>query len=198
MTRLSILVCTLNEPYSIDMLKRLRNILDPQIERYKYEVELLIHDAGRFMPTGTKRNELIKICEGEYFCFIDSDDVVSSYYVDEIMKAIASNPDVVTFNGWMTTNGCNRQNFTIKLGSEYTERNNHYYRFPNHLTVMRKEAVQSVKFPDIWVQEDYQWARQIHDRKLLKTEVHIEQDLYWYDFRSNKPRSPHGQSHSVR
>lgn len=186
--RLSILICTLNEPYSIDMLKRLRNILDPQIERYKYEVELLIHDAGRFMPTGTKRNELIKQSEGEYFCFIDCDDIVPNFYLNSIMKALESNPDVVTFNGYMTTNGVNRQNFTIKLGSGYYEKNNHYYRFPNHLTVMRKDAVKSVRFPDIWVTEDYQWAREINDRKLLKTSVHIEQDLYHYCFVSNKPK----------
>src|SRR5690242_15908119 len=154
--KLSILICTLNEPYSIDMLKRLRNILDPQIERYKYEVELLIHDAGRFMPTGTKRNELIKQSEGEYITFIDCDDLVPNFYLNSIMTALGSNPDVVTFNGYMTTNGVNRQNFTIQLGSGYYEKNNHYYRFPNHLTVMRKAAVESVKFPDIWVTEDYQ------------------------------------------
>lgn len=196
--KLSILICTLNEPYSIDMLKRLRNILDPQIERYKHEVELLIHDAGRFMPTGTKRNELIKICEGDYLTFIDCDDVVCSHYINSIMTALESNPDVVTFNGWMTTNGGNRQDFTIKLGEKYEQRGNHYYRFPNHLCVFKKELIQHIKFPDIWVQEDYQWARQINDRKILKTSVHIDQDLYWYDFRSNKPRSPHGHAPAIR
>lgn len=189
MTRLSILICTLNEPYSIDMLKRLRNILDPQIERFIGQIELLIHDAGRFMPTGTKRNELIKQCEGDYFCFIDCDDLIPNFYVDEIMKALESNPDVVSFNGYMTTDGNHRRNFTIKLGSKYEERNGHYYRFPNHLCTFRKELVESVKFPDIWVQEDFQWASKI--QYLLKKEVHIEQDLYHYDFRTKKPRSPH-------
>lgn len=186
--KLSILICTLNEPYSIDMLKRLRNILDPQIERYKQDVELLIHDAGRFMPTGTKRNELIKICEGDYFCFIDCDDLIASYYLDEIMKGIERGVDVITMQGWMTTNNKNRADWTIKLGSEYVERNGHYYRWPNHLSVMKKSLVEHVKFPDIWVQEDYIWSKKIRDLNLLKTEYHIQEKIYHYDFKDNKPR----------
>lgn len=189
MIRLSILVCTLNEPYSIDMLKRLRNILDPQIERFRGQIELLIHDAGRFMPTGTKRNELIKQSEGDYIVFIDTDDVVMSYYIDEMMKAIESSPDVITFIGWMTTDGNHRRNFTIKLGSDYAERGGHYYRWPNHLACFKKSLVENIKFPDIWVQEDYIWSKAVRDRNVLKTEVHIVKDMYWYDFRTKKPRN---------
>ena len=186
--KLSILICTLNEPYSIDMLKRLRNILDPQIERFRGQIELLIHDAGRFMPTGTKRNELIRQSEGDYIVFIDTDDLVMSYYIDEMMKAIESSPDVITFLGWMTTDGNHRRNFTIKLGSDYAERGGHYYRWPNHLACFKKSLVENIKFPDIWVQEDYIWSKAVRDRNILKTEVHIVKDMYWYDFRTKKPK----------
>jgi len=165
------------------------NVLTPQVEKYKDSVEIVMNDAGRSMSTGAKRNSLKHNCTGEYFCFIDCDDIVPMYYVDEILKAIELNPDVVTFIGYMTTNGGNRQNFTIKLGSEYVERNNHYYRFPNHLCVFKSEVVKSVQFPDLWVQEDYHFAKTIRDRKLLNSEVHIQKDMYHYDFRSNKPKN---------
>jgi hypothetical protein len=178
-SNLAILICTL--PERADKLKRLTNILDPQIERHKDKVYTQKHDAGRGMPTGTKRNLLIEQTTSDYFCFADDDDHVSAYYVDEIVKAMQTGPDVITFNGWMTTHGANRQNFTIKLGSRYEEKNGHFYRFPNHLCVFKREKVRHIKFPDLWVQEDYLWAKQIHDRGLLKTEVHIEEDLYWYD-----------------
>ena len=124
---------------------------------------------------------LIEQSYSEYFSFIDDDDIVSNDYVDKIMNAILENPDVITFNGYMTTNGTNRQNFTIKLGSRYEEKNGHFYRFPNHLCAFKREKVRHIKFPDQWVQEDYIWAKAIHDRGLLKTEVHIESDLYHYD-----------------
>lgn len=139
------------------------------------------------MTTGMKRNQLIEQSRSDYFAFVDDDDLVSDIYVQSINEAIQSSPDVVTFCGYMTTNGNNRQNFTIKLGSKYEERNGHFYRFPNHLCAFRRDKVQHVKFPDQHVQEDYQWAKVINDRKLLKTEVHIPQDLYWYDFNTNKP-----------
>jgi glycosyltransferase involved in cell wall biosynthesis len=178
MPTLAILICTLPERY--DKLKRLRRILDPQISNFS-NVSLYINDAGRGMPTGTKRNHLIEQSGSDYFVFIDDDDIISDQYVLEIVKQMEYDPDVITFNGYMTTNGSNRQNFTIKLGSDYVTKDNHHYRWPNHLAVMRREKVREVKFKDIWIGEDYQWSKEIHDKKLLKTGIHIEKDLYHYD-----------------
>lgn len=182
---LSILICTL--PERVELLTRLKNILEPQVKRHEGIVEIRIHDAGRSMSTGDKRNQLVTNCSGEYFTFIDDDDLVPIYYVDELLKAIISKPDVITFIGYMTTNGKDRRDFTIKLGSNYTEKNGHYYRFPNHLCCFKKSLVEHIKFPSVYVQEDYQWAHEVHSKKLLKTEVHIPKDLYHYDFRTNKP-----------
>jgi len=186
--KLSILICTLPETYSINMLQRLRNVLDPQIARHP-EVEIRIHDAGRAMSTGAKRNELIRNSDSDYFAFIDCDDLVPVYYVEEMIKAIDQNPDVVTFIGYMTTNEKNRANFTIKLGSDYAERGGHYYRWPNHLCAFKREVVKNIHFQDIWVQEDFFWSKAIRDRGVLKSEVHIQKDMYHYDFRSNKARN---------
>jgi glycosyltransferase involved in cell wall biosynthesis len=187
MTKLSILIPTLNEPESIRYLARLRSILDPQIAKYPGQVEIRIHDAGRAMPTGTKRNQLIANSDGEFFVFIDCDDWVPGYYLDEIMKALEYSPDVVNFKGWMTTNGADRRNFIIRLHSKYEESNGVYYRWSNHLSVMRRSCVERVKFPDIWLQEDYQWSKVIHDKKLLRTEFFIDKDMYHYMFSSHKP-----------
>lgn len=186
MTKLSILICTLPEERSINKLARLRSILQPQIAKVYDQVEVRHHEAGRNMPTGTKRNQLIDNCEGDYFCFVDDDDILAPTYVEDILKALESNPDCVTFNGWMTTDGKARVDFVIKLGEKYEARDGKYYRFPNHLAVMRKEKVKNVKFEDIWMAEDYRWSKQIHDMGLLKTSIHIEKDLYWYDFESKK------------
>lgn len=182
--KLSVLIPTLPERF--ESLKRLTSVLD----RTKTEqVEIRIHDAGRgVMTTGEKRNRLIEAAEGEYFSFVDDDDLVPDYYISELLSAINQNPDVVTFVGYMTTDRNNRQDFTIKLGSEYVTRNNHHYRFPNHLCAFKKSLVQHIKFEHINVGEDYRWAKAINDRRILKSEVHINKSMYWYDFNSKKNR----------
>jgi glycosyltransferase involved in cell wall biosynthesis len=182
MKKLSILICTLTEERSIQKLARLRSILEPQIAEFHNEVEVLHHETNRNIPTGTKRNELISVCNGKYFCFVDDDDVLAKTYVRDILSAIESDPDVVTFNGWMTTDGRDRVDFEIRLGEEYVERNGKYYRWPNHLTVMKRSVVQHIKFEPITMGEDYRWSKKIKDLGLLKTSVHIEKDLYHYDF----------------
>jgi glycosyltransferase involved in cell wall biosynthesis len=153
----------------------------PQVNKHKDQVSVHFNDAGKAMPTGTKRNLLLAQSSSDYFVFIDDDDVIPSHYVASILKAMESEPDVITFKGYMTTNGANRENFTIRLGSKYYSDKGHHYRWPNHITVMKREKVRYVKFPDIWQQEDYQWSKKIHDLGLLKTEVHINDDMYWYD-----------------
>lgn len=188
--KLSVLIPTLSETYSIHMLSRLNEILDPQIQKHSDKVEKIIHDAGRFMPTGQKRNELVARAEGDYIIFIDSDDVVSEDYLELILKAIEEGPDVVTFCGNITEDGGPRKKFVIKLGEGYEERRGVYYRYPNHLTAMKRELVKDVKFPHIWIQEDYQYATQIKRQGLLKTEVHIHKEIYLYEFNSKKPRTP--------
>lgn len=182
--KLSILIPTLNEPDRVEFLRRLRSVLDPQLTN---DVEVCINDAGRFMSTGQKRNELIKNSTGDYFVFLDDDDMISSDYVSEILDAITRKPDVVTFQGWMTTNGASRVDFIIRLGEKYEERDGKYYRFPNHLCAFKRSLVDKIKFPLQTHGEDYIWAKKINDHKLLKTEVHIPKQLYHYQFRYVEP-----------
>jgi glycosyltransferase involved in cell wall biosynthesis len=184
--RLSILIPTLNEERNIRMLRRLRGILDPQICKYPGQVEIVINDAGRSSSTGEKRNLLIKNSEGEYFCFIDDDDVVPDYYVEELLKAIEKGPDVITFIGFMTTDGKQRQDFTIKLGSEYVTKDNHHYRYPNHLCCFKRSKVEHIHFLNIWVQEDYKWASSVKCFAHLEIEIHINKWMYHYDYQSKR------------
>ena len=192
MSSLAILICTIPERF--EKLKRLKNILEPQVERFKDQVFISINDQGRQTPTGTKRNLLLEQTQSDYFSFIDDDDMVSAFYVDEIVKAMTHNPDVITFNGWYTEYGNNRRNFTIRLGSKYYEDAHdpkfYYHRFPNHLAVMKRSLVNRIKFPDVWQLEDFKWAEQIANRGLLKSEYHIDEFIYHYDCNPVKNARP--------
>lgn len=194
--KLSILICSLPEPYYSTKLDRLLSLLKSQA--VGKSVEIIVDDAGRQMPTGTKRNNLISRASGEYVVFVDSDDLVSDSYINDILRSLESSPDCVTMRGWMTTNGINRREWTIKLGSGYYEKDGHYYRWPNHLAVMKKALIQSIPFPPIWQQEDYQWSKQINDKKILKTEVHIDRPIYHYDYWDKDKRHNHQTIKNIR
>ena len=84
----------------------------------------------------------------------------------------------------MTNNSVDRKDFVIKLNESYEERKGIYYRYPNHLCPMKKELIKDVKFEDITIGEDYKWATKIKELDLLKTEVHIDCNMYHYDYKT--------------
>jgi ribosomal protein S24E len=186
MILLSILIPTL--PESKFYMNRIMCMLKPQLND---QVEIVIDDRLRNIPTGTKRNDLIARANGEYVVSVDCDDHVSSQYVSKILQAInKSHPDCVTFEGWYTENGRNRVDWVIKLGEKYEARTENgkymFFRFPNHLAVIKKELAKKVKFPAIWKGEDYAWALEMKSRRILQTSEHIPELLYHYDFLTNK------------
>jgi glycosyltransferase involved in cell wall biosynthesis len=193
MSDLSILIPTLTERYKL--LHRLQRTLLPQVEKYPGRVFVHYNDQGRSVCIGDKRNQLVSMVTTDYLVQIDDDDQISNNYLSEILTAMESSPDVITFNGWMTTNGHNRKNFVIKLGERYEERNGVYYRHPNHLCPIKTHLARRVPFPSVASGEDYGYAVGLKQRNILKTSVHINQDLYHYQYISNKP--PYGNQ-SVR
>lgn len=182
---LSILIPTM--PKRGGLLKRLLNVLNPQLTD---EVELLTYsDEGR-ITTGRKRNDLIQKATGQYVVFIDDDDLVADTYVADILAAAKTNPDCITFRGWMTTDNRAKTEFRLSINYPYAEAWHNgklmYFRYPNHLTPIRRDIALQVPFPNVSMGEDYIWATELHKRKLLNTEVHIQKELYFYLYQSRK------------
>lgn len=191
MIYLSICIPTLPEQKSKNHLAKLLVLLLPQKTD---EIEIIIDDRGRHIPTGTKRNDMYAQAQGKYVCSVDCDDWIAPTYCEDILIAIKNNmPDVVTFDGWYTENGRNHVDWVIKLGEKYEARHDAasggkymFFRWPNHLTAMKKEIATSVKFEPIWQGEDYKWSKEIRDRNILKTEIHIYKQLYHYIYLTQK------------
>lgn len=196
---LSILIATL--PERTNFLTQMKAYLGPLPEG----VEIVEDAHGRNIPTGLKRNEMIKQAKGEWVVFVDDDDKVEPDYVHSILEALKQNPDVVTFQGTYL-DACNPTrtviDWTIKLGEKYEARTQdgkyQMFRWPNHLAVIRKSIAGSVQFPHIWQGEDFEWSRILNDGVVvngtwvtgpnpkMKTEVHIPKKLYHYIYVSNK------------
>jgi glycosyltransferase involved in cell wall biosynthesis len=181
---LSILIPTLTQEFIF--LKRLMAVLKPQVERYATEVEIILDDRGKSVTTGEKRNYLIKQSSGEYVVFIDTDDLVPIYYIDEILKAAHNDSDCITFRGFMTTDGKRREPFVLRMGESYEKRDGTYYRWPNHIVPIKRQIASTILFPNKTYGEDYAWSKKINDLGLIKTETFIDKEMYHYDYRTKK------------
>lgn len=193
MIYLSICIPYLQEPKSIAHFANMRSLLAPQLTE---EIEVVSDDRGKHVPTGTKRNDMYTKAKGLYVCSVDCDDWIAPTYCQDLLIAIKNNmPDVVTFDGWYTENNKpqSKVDWVIKLGEKYEARHDAasggkymFFRFPNHLTAMKKELATRVRFPDKWQGEDYEWALKIRDLGLLRSEIHIYKQLYHYIYIEKK------------
>lgn len=187
--RLSLLICTVDgrENY----LERLKARLNTQLSP---EIQILVAKDNKQMPIGKKRNQLIHSATGEYVAFIDDDDWISENYVEKILKATDSKPDVVGFNSIITFNGktprrveitTKHKNWSHKMGTiDGKPQPVTYYRCPNHLSPIKKSIATSVMFPEISDQEDRYYSLSL--ASFITTEVYINDYLYFYDCRNPK------------
>lgn len=187
---LSILIPTLSDRkhFLDDMLKNISHQLN-KLEAWD-KVEVLTDDRGKEVTTGTKRNSLLQKAKGKYVWFVDDDDYIYEYSIEEILKASERSPDVIGINGIMTTDGNNQVDWEIRIGHPYkaVQRNGkeYYLRHPNHITPMKREHAIRVNFPNKTVFEDYEWAAALNKAGYLKSQVIIEKPMYHYKCRSKK------------
>lgn len=179
--KLSILVATM--PSRKELLDSLLGILHPQINN-REAVELII-DYSMDYNIGTKRNKLLEKAEGEYIVYIDDDDHISDNYIELILKVIDEKPDCIGICGIISTNGGNiKKWFISKQYKKWYEEDNIYYRTPNHISPVKREIAMKAMFPEIHHGEDFEYSMRI--LPFLIKEIIIEQELYHYDYKTNK------------
>lgn len=176
MTKLSILICSLNER------EAMRNQLLQQLRNQKTEeVEILVEVDNGDMLIGDKRNLLLKRAKGDYVCFVDDDDSVSSDYVAKILKSVEDGPDCCGIEGTMTTNGRRPKKFIHSLRYKmWFEKNGVYYRNPNHLNPIKREIALKVGFTGKSHGEDRDFSKSVLPH--LKTETYIQGPIYTYKY----------------
>jgi len=177
---LSILVCSLLERNDYFLTRLLSNFSSQLLNRKNVELIVLSDNAKRSI--GKKRNNALSLAQGDYVCFVDDDDLVSEDYVDSILHEIIKwNPDVIVFDAQISFDGAS--NKLVKYGREFDheEREDAYYRKPNHLMVHRKSNITEF-FKDVKTGEYDEWASRMLDR--IVTQSRINKILYYYDYRT--------------
>ena len=172
--KLSILIC--NIPERAEKLERLINVLQPQLQD---GVEILIETDSGEMTIGAKRNLLLSKAKGWYVCFIDDDDLVPDYYVAKILEAIEKHPDCIGIKGHYICGDRVPALFVHSLEyDDWFTKDGVPYRCPNQLNPIKRRIAMEVKFPDKSFGEDIAYSRML--RGLLKTQVMIEEVMYYY------------------
>ena len=144
-------------------------------------MEIIVFSDNAKRPIGKKRNDCLLLSQGEYVCFVDDDDRISDDYISSILNSINENPDVIVFDALITFD--EQRPKLVKYGREfdYYEKEDAYYRHPNHLMVHKKSNI-TESFQDIKIGEDDEWASRMLDR--IVTQSRIEKILYYYEYRT--------------
>jgi len=166
-------------------------VLKPQLTP---AIEVIVNVDGGEKSIGQKRNELVQSAVGIYTSMVDDDDLISDNYCSLILSAIQPDecgitPDCIGMEGVITFDGWRPQKFIHSLQyTDWFEKDHVFYRSCNHLNPIKTEFVKQVLFPEINHGEDKEFSMKI--APLLKTEVYINEPIYYYEFRSNKNTTP--------
>ncbi len=179
--KLSVLLATVTA--RADLFALLHAHLSKQAEGKP--VELVVACDNKEISIGKKRDNLLKEAKGDYVCFVDDDDWCADTYIDDILEAIATDPDCVGFEIHCTQNGRNpRRAITSMRYREWGSNIDgyHYVRSIYHKSPVKRELALQVGFKDLRYAEDKLFSNGI--MQLVKTEVFIKKVLYYYRFRS--------------
>jgi glycosyltransferase involved in cell wall biosynthesis len=171
------------------MLRRLVDVLDPQLRRHS-EVGFFTDDGVGSI--GAKRQRMIEAATADYIAFVDDDDMVAPDYVSRIMPCLASGPDCVGITMHVTMDGRDWHPSPIFKHSLQFRENWQWSgndRTPHHLCPLRRELAVRCRFPDLMWGEDYNFAQNL--LQYLKTEEWSgDRPIYFYDYVSKKGDPP--------
>ena len=165
-------------PHHAKEITQLQSFLSPFITA---EVEHLILPGPH--STGVKRNTLMAQSKGHYIMHLDADDLIHPTFIPTIIKYLKMTPppDCIGFK---------QKRFKLeKLVGEaiyssscfkWVDLGNHSLRTECHLTPLRRDIALSSIFPDRSHNEDVVYAKLLREKDLVRSEVFINDFMYWY------------------
>lgn len=162
-------------------------------------IEVVIFQDNRTLTIGEKREKLYHMARGVFSWQIDSDDNIADNAIELIIEAIKSNPEIpcITFRESCVMNGVyHSSNHSIKYPDWADKKDGFdFVRTPFYKDVIRTDIARAVPFQHIRYAEDHAWSRAI--KPLLTDEIHIDQELYFYQYET-KPDETHEQRYGIK
>lgn len=154
---------------------RLLDRLLPQVEHWNIEVVAYWNNGE--LPIGEIRQALLENAKGEYVCFIDDDDMVPTWYCDEIFYHLGE--DYVGFELELFEKDEQKPRVfhSIKYGIWHQDEKG-FYRGVTHLNPIKRELALKGSFGRQGIGEDESWARSV--TQFVRTEKYIDKIMYYY------------------
>ncbi len=179
--KLSILIASIPERDSMKIYNKL-------LKNCPENVEILLFLDNKKRSIGHKRQALLEIANGDYVVWVDDDDDVSEDFIEEVLKACETSPDIITYRQKCTLNGHPfevefRLNNPIEPAFERKGVFGNIKRPPFTCCVWRRELISDGAFPDSMYGEDFKFVEPFLEMDLK--EIHIPKVLHFYHYDDN-------------
>lgn len=174
----TILIATLGQRAA--RLERLLGQLLPQTDPYAGEVMVLaLYNHGE-RSLGEVRQDLVEQASSTYVSFVDDDDELPDYHVDEVARCLLD--PTVDYVGWqmqcyVDDTPLKPTYHSLRYGRWYEDVNG-YYRDVSHLNPVRRELALRADFRRGIPPEDVSWADQV--RPHVRREAYVDRVMYHY------------------
>jgi len=178
--KLTILVATIPNRIDNYYLRLMKDLINQT--RDFPTVELIALFDNKKISIGKKRDELLRLANGEYLVFIDDDDRISPDYVCEIMKALDTNPttDCVVFDCICCINSGAPTLCKYGVELEYNDTvKGSWTGKPAHTMVYKSVIAKRHLYTDMGAGEDMDWVKRAC--KDIRIQTRIDKVLYYYD-----------------
>jgi len=155
---------------------------------------MYIAKDDKAMTIGKKREYLYQCADGIYSWQLDDDDAIDEDAIPLILAAMDTDADCITFQEACNIDGnLKASNFSLKY-SDWGENIDgfDYVRTPFFKTPIKTSICLQANIPHIRFGEDIGFARNVYP--LLKSEVHIDRALYYY----NHISTPFNQRYGIK
>jgi len=192
---LSILICTIESRK--EQFNNLLNKIMLQCDYNKYGVETSVdYDCdNKEKSIGKKRQQLLEKSEGDYIVFIDDDDNISKYYIDNILQSIIlSSPDSIGFKIECDMQGKKEMAIASNKYPDWCDNQDgfRYCRTPYHKTPIKREIALQIGYKDMRFGEDYDYSKRLKESGLIKSEAFIDEVMYYYNYKYEDPKTKYG------
>ena len=187
-------ILILTQPSREIFLSQLMALLGPQITKAAGQVCVTIGQFNREASLGENREWIRRdLATADYISFFDDDDLPAPDFIEKILPVLG-NVDQVGFNVECFSDKVRLGTafHSLQYGRWYQTVNGRlggepggFYRDISHINPMRRELALRCKMAG-GIGEDCRWANDMRALGVVKTEIYIDEIMYFYLWRGNK------------
>lgn len=179
MTAPTLDICICSIPHRDAMLRALLGELARQVIP---GVGVVVYRDNLQQTYGGKIAAMWGQSRADYVCCVDDDDMIAPDYVARVMAALESRPDYVGFKVRYTSNGDLQKPVihSLRFGCWET-REKCIVRDISEKNPMRRDLALGAEWEGQYAAEA-RWAAGIRQAGQVRTEVFIDDDMYYYQF----------------